>query len=270
MSGEKVVVPSSGWRIAVAFTTAFFFVFFFPQLPNELEWRIGVAMGVALSFGLGIYAKFRGDVPVGKFLVECAAGIGALHFLALYTSFPQWLTRPLMLPEPPGNAQAIFVLASGVTPHGAPNYSGFQRFMKGYSLLKAGRAPKMFISTGDYSNNGFREIGWVSSLTALLGMASGSCEILDGAFTTRTEALAAERILIPQGIRRILLVTSGPHIYRGTRCFEKVGFEVLPAASQTPEAGGDCLENGIELLRYVMHEWCGLLVYRARGHISLF
>jgi uncharacterized SAM-binding protein YcdF (DUF218 family) len=54
--------------------------------------------------------------------------------------------------------------------------------------------------------------------------------LLEGSSTTTTENAAdTARLLLPRGVRRILLVTSALHMRRARGLFERAGFEVVPA-----------------------------------------
>lgn len=90
--------------------------------------------------------------------------------------------------------------------------------------------------------------------------------------TTRENALYSAKILLPQGIRRIALVTHAFHMPRAVAAFEAAGFEVLPAP--TSFLAGHGTKPMLDLLpRYdvmqqsgfALHEMIGLLWYRLRG-----
>lgn len=89
---------------------------------------------------------------------------------------------------------------------------------------------------------------------------------------TRENADLCAGILLPAGLRRIVLVTHAAHMRRSVEAFEHAGFEVIPAPtaffrdrSQGRDKEG-FLElpdmNGAYAGWYAIHEWIGLLVYR--------
>jgi uncharacterized SAM-binding protein YcdF (DUF218 family) len=180
-----------------------------------------------------------------------------------------YLARPLMLEHSTENAQAILVLASGATKTGEFQLSGIQRVTHGVNLLKAGRAPHLYISTGYSKEDGHLEYGWVASYTRLLGLdpASFTIFVSPEITTTFTEAAYARKELAAKNINRILLVTSGAHIYRSRLTFIKSGFEVLPAPSHNQINVFYSSENHLTLLRGALHEWLGLIYYRLRQRI---
>jgi len=180
-----------------------------------------------------------------------------------------YLARPLVLDHSPENAEAIMVLASGATETGDFQLSGIQRITHGVELLKEGRAPHLYISTGYSPRTGHLEYGWVASYTRLLELDPASFTILVSPeiTTTFTEAAYARKVLAAANIRRILLVTSGAHIYRSRLTFLKAGFEVLPAPAHNRTNVIYSSENYLTALRAALHEWLGLIYYRLRKRI---
>lgn len=90
--------------------------------------------------------------------------------------------------------------------------------------------------------------------------------------TTRENALYSAKILLPQGVRRIALVTHAFHMPRAVASFEAAGFEVVPAptsflAGHGPVIALDFLPR-YDVMRssgFAIHEAIGLLWYRLRG-----
>ncbi len=180
-----------------------------------------------------------------------------------------YLARPLIVEHSNDNAEAIFVLASGATETGDPTLSGLQRISHGAKLLKAGRAPHLYISTGYSKRTGHLEHGWVASYTELLELNPASFTILVSPeiTTTFTEAAHARKVLAAKGINCILLVTSGAHIYRSWLTFMKAGFEVLPAPAHNRASVVYSSESYLTALRASLHEWLGLVYYRLQKRI---
>ncbi len=238
-----------------------------PQMSESRRQAVAVVISI-IGFALLFLSGRRpesGD-PLWK-AVRSFAAIGTTLVLLMHLPIGSLLCKPLLLPHSTENADAIFVLASGVSETGEYTYSGLQRIMHGEALLRAGRAPRLFISTGDPTvDRPIPEAGWVASFTSLLHLPGNAFEILTGDITTtRTESLKAAQILLPRGIRRILLVTNGPHITRAKAVFEAAGFEVLPAPVQSEATIRNACDSDLGLFRYAMHEWLGMALYRMRG-----
>jgi len=238
-----------------------------PQMSDFKRQAIAVVISM-IGFALVALSGRRpeSDAPLWK-VVRSFAAIGTTLVMLMNLPIGSLLCKPLLLPHSPGNADAVFVLASGVSEQGEYSYSGLQRIMHGATLLRAGRAPLLFISTGDPTfERPIPEALWVASFTALLNLPPDAFEILTGGITTtRTESMKAAQLLLPRGIRRILLVTNGPHITRAKAVFEAAGFEVLPAPVQSEATIRNACDSDLGLFRYAMHEWLGIVLYRLRG-----
>lgn len=89
---------------------------------------------------------------------------------------------------------------------------------------------------------------------------------------TRQNAQYSADILLPQGMRRIALVTHAFHMPRAVAAFEAAGFEVVPAptaflGSRRPPMLLDFLPR-YDVIRssgFAIHEFIGILWYRLRG-----
>lgn len=241
-----------------------------PQMREPARQAFALGIGV-----IGLWAlvaacrKTEQSVLLSKTLQSLAA-IGTIMVLLTYLPIAGYLCRPLLLPHADGNADAILVLASGVSKQGEYTYAGLQRVLHGVELLRAGRAPLLVFSTGDpLPNRPIPEAAWVASFAAFLDLPKGSYEILTGGITTtRTEARKIAQVLLPRGIRRLLLVTNGPHISRAAAVFGAAGFEVLPAPVQSEKTIANACESDFTLFSYAMHEWIGTALYRLRGDFS--
>jgi uncharacterized SAM-binding protein YcdF (DUF218 family) len=87
--------------------------------------------------------------------------------------------------------------------------------------------------------------------------------VLDGencSLTTDENAVFTASVLQPQGIKRILLVTDPPHMWRSLLVFRAQGFTVIPKPSPLPSYLGRKAETFITLREYM-----GLVGYGLRG-----
>jgi uncharacterized SAM-binding protein YcdF (DUF218 family) len=131
----------------------------------------------------------------------------------------------LFLPTDSGAAvQAIVVLGRGTE-------LGILRIDVANELWKAKRAPLIFVSgTGDTPR-------MLPQLEAK-GIPRRSLDGEDCSLTTPENALFSAAVLQPQGIRRILLVTDGPHMWRSLLDYRSQGFTVIPHISPRPNNMG--------------------------------
>jgi uncharacterized SAM-binding protein YcdF (DUF218 family) len=100
-------------------------------------------------------------------------------------------------------------------------------------------------------------------------------QIEGGSINTHENAIRSYEVLAPQGIHRILLVTSAMHMPRAAGAFRKAGFEVVavPADFHSGWRDPDILSRwfpSADNLRdsyTALHEWLGIATYRLRGWI---
>ena len=208
-----------------------------------------------------------------------AAGVLTLWFLscnAVAVALDEWL-----LPQPQPIAaqqlqpvQAIVVLGGGVRPQ-APEYGTAQpsphtlaRLRYGAWLARASGKPLAFAGG----------IGWSAQGTATSDEASVARRVLQEEFgiaprwldadsrDTAENARRTAALLLPEGVRRIALVTDAWHIPRARLQFERAGFEVVPAPTgfhgwrERPLLEWLPSSHGLESSRQVLREWLALRV----------
>ena len=78
--------------------------------------------------------------------------------------------------------------------------------------------------------------------------------------------MRVKALLQPKGARTILLVTNAGHLARARPLFERAGFAVHPASSDT-FIQSDSPETRLELMRVLVKEFVGWLYYRVAGYI---
>jgi uncharacterized SAM-binding protein YcdF (DUF218 family) len=93
-----------------------------------------------------------------------------------------------------------------------------------------------------------------------LGLPPEVILVEDRSSRTAENAREVARLLGDHGARAVLLVTSPLHMRRARLCFEKQGIEV--SCAPTPRLAHETL-----FAKEVLHEYLGLLYYRARGWI---
>ena len=93
-------------------------------------------------------------------------------------------------------------------------------------------------------------------------------------FDTRQNALYIAKALADGKVRTVVLVTDVFHMPRAVRAFEAAGLKVLPAPvffrASAPLNVTDFVPSvdGLELSRYVLHEWIGAVWYGMRRAIG--
>ncbi len=101
-----------------------------------------------------------------------------------------------------------------------------------------------------------------------IGAPAKTLETEDRSTRTYSNSTESARILKPQGVTRILLVSHPNHMRRAKWTFEKAGFTVYPAPipwDRLPGKGENFNMGRIGLIRSVLHEYGGLVLYWWRG-----
>ncbi len=144
-------------------------------------------------------------------------------------------------------AHAIVVLGRG------PLFNQ-DRVERAAELWQARRAPRIFVSGA----------GDASVIIEKLEAKGIPEAVLDGencSLTTKENAVFTAAILQPQGIRRIVLVTDEPHMWRSVLVFRAYGFNVTAQTSQIPSYFGRLRAKLFLRLR----EYTALVSYGLRG-----
>jgi uncharacterized SAM-binding protein YcdF (DUF218 family) len=208
---------------------------------------------------------------------------GALGLLlALSTRFaanllvaPLEQTPPLS-PAAARGAQAIVVLTAGVLPQ-APEYGGDDA-PDTLALPRMRYAAKVQHDTGLplLVTGGRTDARQAQSLAASMAAALRKDFRTDVKWLEEASANTAENaansaaILLPAGVKRIVLVTHAIHMPRAARAFRAAGFDVVPAPTAYYSGGGFSplqllpSASGLSVSYYGVYEWAGLAWYRLR------
>jgi len=155
--------------------------------------------------------------------------LGMLVVIIVATPLSEYLSQPLRLEGPPRRAQAIVVLGGGASKDGYASIPSLARAVYGFSLFRAGYAPRILLSGGRATPKDGPESLAMKKLLQDIGAQSSLLETEDRSTRTYSNAQESARILQPQGATRILLVSHPNHMLRAMWTFEKAGFTVHPA-----------------------------------------
>ena len=212
-------------------------------------------MGLWL-LGFGLMAAYAFATPiVGLSLVRSLETVPAL-------------TEPL--PE----AQAIVILGGGIYQEAAEfggdtvTSSTLERLMYGVHLYRATEKP-VLVAGGVPGWQAEPEAVVMSRvLEAEFGVPVRWTET--GSANTRENALLSAKLLGPEGITRIYLVTHALHMPRALAAFRAAGFDVVPAPTQFSRKIRLTLldflpgARGLSLTNAALHEWAGRLWYEIK------
>ena len=198
-------------------------------------------------------ARLIGLIGVVGFLVTAFTPLA--HRLNLATAVPAELVP----------SDAIVVLGAWVSPSGTLSSESLRRTNHGIALYRRGLAPTLVLLGGSASG-GPSEADARAEQARLHGVPAQAILTETRVRTTREEAARVKELLQSKGARTILLVTNAGHLARARPLFERAGFDVHPAPSDSfVEASSP--ESRLELMRVLVREFSGWLFYRVAGYI---
>lgn len=202
-------------------------VFF--TLPFLLIYGLLLTAWLARSGRVRLAAAVSGGMVIGLYLL-CTSALthGLLRLTGEYApeTSPQTLRAR--------GAQALVVLGGGVYRHAE---TGDSPVAGGYSLERLRYAARLARISGlpmAVAGAKTEAAGMVRTLREDYGLDVRWVE--DESRTTAQNALFSARLLQPDGVRRIVLVTHAWHMGRAVSVFRQAGFEVLPAPTAFPLA----------------------------------
>ena len=200
---------------------------------------LGIMVGTAiLALILLTIGRRRGAILILMFLVAwgwvwSTPFLGSVLLGRLVDKGPYLPQRA----EESSTGDAIVVLGGGVWPvSGTLVYpdltSAADRIWHAARLYHAGKAP-LIIASGGNVWPGLKQQSEADAIRVVLNAFGVSDDVIiteDSSRNTLQNALFTADLAVSRGIRRVLLVTSALHMSRAEAAFERVGFDVIPAA----------------------------------------
>jgi uncharacterized SAM-binding protein YcdF (DUF218 family) len=254
----------------------------FLVLSKILDLFLGPLTWAVLFIAAGILLRRR---------VRLAVGLQVLGLLVLYVFSIEPVAGALVRRTETGVKatyrpdvvyDAVIVLGGGLDPDGTeasgrPEYNGAgERILRGYELLREGRARNVLISGGslDPRPEAVVEAEVLAGQLREWGIAPERIFTEGKSRNTRENAVESEKIIRQQGWQSLLLVTSAAHMPRAYGCFAAVGIrpDTFTADVRAPPGRRPPswlprayhLSSSSEALR----ELAGRLVYRMRGWMA--
>ncbi|MBA3891946.1 MAG: YdcF family protein, partial [Gemmatimonadaceae bacterium] len=136
--------------------------------------------------------------------------------------------RDAPLPGSPA-PDAVIALGSDITSDSLLTGQSLDRVLTAATLVKDGVAPRLVLTRnlGRYGRRRIPSTPDQQRVAALVGIDASQVQVVDSVFSTRDEAVRAWALLAPQGVRRVVVVTSPAHSGRACRTFQRVGFAVV-------------------------------------------
>lgn len=202
------------------------------------------------------------------FAAGCLTGVAAVLLAVAViqvSPLPDWLVRPLQRPDSGRDADAIVVLGADSWEPCGPNVSSLARIFKGVELWTAGRAPILVFTGGSTEGSRGAPVSVaMGDLARRLGVPADAVLEETSSRNTWENAILTRRLLDPQRVRRVLVVTDSIHMRRAEGSFLRAGFEVERAS--VPQV---CVSSSnVRMLRQAIHEYVGLAYYSYRGRLS--
>jgi uncharacterized SAM-binding protein YcdF (DUF218 family) len=236
--------------------------------------QLGLTL-VLVLLAAGFLARKRGAQKVAGRLFGAAAA-----FLLLWSWMPaaalgvRTLEHSYPLDHLPGReAQAIVVLASNFyapnppRPRSVPGWGTYLRCRHAAWLYREGWRMPVVASGGRQGDRVLAEI--MRDALVAEGVPREAIWLEGESDSTQENAAFTAKLLLPRGIRRIVLVTEAYHMRRAERDFRKEGFEVEPAPCSYRSAEFDghweqWIPNAraIAINENTLHEWLGLALAR--------
>lgn len=256
-------LPNFLFPLSIALTTMIF-VAAFGRVDVRARWALAAAALLLWLAGSGFVAE-----PLARSLEERVPRAGEV-----------------------GGAQAIVVLGGATEPALPPRMEvelgeGGNRLLHAARLWRAGEAPLVVVCAGrpNPSLTSEPESSDMAELLRFLGVPAEAILEERASRNTWENALEAQRLLEPKGVRRILLVTSAMHMPRAAGLFRHAGFDVLPAPTdfRSVDAQGSVFAEGVvrglvdlalpsasslALTTQVLREYMGLAIYAALGKLG--
>lgn len=195
-----------------------------------------------------------------------------------------WLLSPLEQRFPhsenfPPVVAGIIVLGGGVEPgttahHGLPSLNAdAERLTTGVMLARRYPSAKVVFAGGDGKltpTGSVTEADVAWQIFEQVGFDTSRVIFEDKSRNTRENALFSLPLVQPKAGERWLLVTSAYHMPRAVAVFRAAGWpvEAWPVAYRLDSDNEAFLLSGLWQTRLAIHEWVGLLAYRALGWTS--
>jgi len=197
------------------------------------------------------------------FLLTGLVGV-ALFFATAFTPLAQLLNLWMAVEPQLVPSDAIVVLGATVPPSGILSHESTQRTDHAIELYQQGLAPRLIL-LGGTRKGGPSEAEIRARVARLHAIPAEAIVTESRARTTREEAERVGDLARSRGIRTVLLVTNSGHMARARPLFERAGFEVHPAPSDTYFAP-TAPEARLDLMRGLLQEVVGWIYYRITGY----
>lgn len=188
--------------------------------------------------------------------------VAARQFV-VWSSLPDRLVAPLILPDTDGSAGTLVVLGAGVVGRCAPNLNSFRRVVLGVRLWKAGRASRLLF-TGGPAGRPCTVAEAMRRLAREMGVPAEAIIVEGAARSTHENAVLASEVLGSRGADGVVLVTDQLHMRRAVQSFSGAGLAVERASVPITEGH----VNNVDMLLAGAREIAALAYYSSQGWLG--
>jgi len=240
-------------------------------------------LGLAILFSLaGIVAALRGHrgrAVTSILLAVLILWASSTKIVSTYVIYSLEQGYPPVSIERMPKADAIVLLGGFTNATGSgirliELNDAVDRLFHGMRLYRAGKAPWVML-VGGAAEGSSPEADFMADLLAEFSVPTDKMLLENQSRNTRENGVNAVKIMQENGIKKILLVTSAYHMRRAKGVFEKLGIDVVPAATdyQVSEPDPSILDwmpdvEALGLTTLGIKEYLGWWVYRLRGWVG--
>ena len=211
--------------------------------PRRRAWLVGIDAVLLIAWLVAAFTPFI-ESPVAR-----------------------WVRDDAVVPP----AGAVVVLSSSVQPDTSLDAAGADRLLAGLALLRSGAGARLVTTRVVVARRG-TSIGSEIDQRRIASLLPAPIPWLELGIvgSTRDEAVAAARALLPLGLRDVVVVTTPLHTRRACAAFEREGFRVSCHAARERAYAIRGLRPGSDRLaafRDYLYERVATLHYRMKGWI---
>ncbi len=176
--------------------------------------------------------------------------LGVLAVLGINWYVTGSISDRILTPEAAAQLEdvdCILVLGCQVWADGDPSHMLEDRLRRGVELYDAGAAPKLLMS-GDHGQVEYNEVVAMKQYALNAGIISGDIFMDHAGFSTYESMYRAKEIF---GVKKVIIVTQGYHLYRAVYIAESMGLEAYGVASDYRSYAGQMRRDIREILARV-------------------
>lgn len=248
------------------------------KLLPLLVYPLGLAILFSLAGLIAVLRGHRGRAAISILLAVIILWGSSTNIVSTYVINSLEKGYPPVSMERMPQADAIVILGGFTNATGSgvrlvELNDAVDRLFHGMRLYRAGKAPRVML-VGGAAEGSSPEADFMADLLAEFAVPRDRMLLENQSRNTRENGVNSVKIMQENGIRKIILVTSAYHMRRAKSVFEKLGMNVVPAATdyQVAEPDPSILDwmpsvGALGLTTLGIKEYLGWWVYKLRGWV---